>query len=303
MSNFGDNMGNLNDVLKAEAMAKNGLVKNFEQAEKDLKNATEGDPLGKAQAKTAIDTQATQLMLQSKINDLMPGYIKEAAAAAEQNRILAKTTMDDLTPAFDKLWKALVPMIAEIGKLMAKHVLPALVTSITKLAEVVSGIPDIISGPLTEEDTKKEADLKSRDKANRANMTLGESMESGLTEGVENIPRFFGAITRFLGADSLGSGLTRIADKAQESRVTSEREELARRGRPVPEPRAAGGPVSSKTPYLVGEEGPELFVPSIAGDIVPTGKLQGTTGAALKQRDEIEKLVGKRFIGYLFGTF
>jgi hypothetical protein len=41
----------------------------------------------------------------------------------------------------------------------------------------------------------------------------------------------------------------------------------------------------------VGEEGPEIFVPSVAGDIIPTGKLQGTTGAALKQRTEVEKLV------------
>jgi phage-related minor tail protein len=33
--------------------------------------------------------------------------------------------------------------------------------------------------------------------------------------------------------------------------------------------RAAGGPVAAATPYLVGERGPELFVPSSAGTIVP----------------------------------
>jgi hypothetical protein len=60
---------------------------------------------------------------------------------------------------------------------------------------------------------------------------------------------------------------------------------------PANQRRAAGGPVSAKTPYLVGEEGPELFVPSLAGDIVPTGQLQGTTGSALKQSDAIEKIV------------
>lgn len=35
------------------------------------------------------------------------------------------------------------------------------------------------------------------------------------------------------------------------------------------EKRASGGPVDSSVPYLVGEEGPELFVPSTAGNIVP----------------------------------
>lgn len=37
------------------------------------------------------------------------------------------------------------------------------------------------------------------------------------------------------------------------------------------EARASGGPVSGGMPYLVGEEGPELFVPSMSGSIVPNG--------------------------------
>lgn len=39
--------------------------------------------------------------------------------------------------------------------------------------------------------------------------------------------------------------------------------------------RALGGPVSSNTPYMVGERGPELFVPNGAGSIVPNNKLGG----------------------------
>ena len=35
------------------------------------------------------------------------------------------------------------------------------------------------------------------------------------------------------------------------------------------QPRASGGPVSAGTPYMVGEAGPELFVPSSGGAIVP----------------------------------
>lgn len=45
------------------------------------------------------------------------------------------------------------------------------------------------------------------------------------------------------------------------------------------ERRAAGGPVSKSTPYLVGENGPEIFVPKAAGDIVPNDRLG--TGAAI----------------------
>ncbi|MGL1833039.1 phage tail tape measure protein [Rhodocyclaceae bacterium SMB388] len=39
-------------------------------------------------------------------------------------------------------------------------------------------------------------------------------------------------------------------------------------------PRAAGGPVSGGSTYLVGERGPELFVPRNSGSIVPNNKLQ-----------------------------
>lgn len=39
--------------------------------------------------------------------------------------------------------------------------------------------------------------------------------------------------------------------------------------------KAAGGSVSMGTPYLVGEQGPELFVPGASGAIVPNGQLGG----------------------------
>ena len=39
--------------------------------------------------------------------------------------------------------------------------------------------------------------------------------------------------------------------------------------------KAAGGPVSGGNPYVVGEKGPELFVPKSSGTIVPNNKLGG----------------------------
>jgi tape measure domain-containing protein len=39
--------------------------------------------------------------------------------------------------------------------------------------------------------------------------------------------------------------------------------------------RATGGPVSGNTPYIVGERGPELFVPGSSGTIVPNHELGG----------------------------
>ena len=42
--------------------------------------------------------------------------------------------------------------------------------------------------------------------------------------------------------------------------------------------RANGGPVSGQSPYIVGERGPELFVPSVSGNVVPNNRLSGFNG-------------------------
>lgn len=44
---------------------------------------------------------------------------------------------------------------------------------------------------------------------------------------------------------------------------------------------ADGGPASAGVPYIVGEQGPELFVPNVSGVVVPNGPLTaGASGAA-----------------------
>lgn len=49
----------------------------------------------------------------------------------------------------------------------------------------------------------------------------------------------------------------------------------------IREQRAAGGPVAAGTPYIVGEEGAELFVPSSSGQIVPNHALGGSINVYL----------------------
>lgn len=44
------------------------------------------------------------------------------------------------------------------------------------------------------------------------------------------------------------------------------------------EGRANGGPVSGQTPYIIGERGPELFVPSVAGSIIPNNRMTSFSG-------------------------
>jgi hypothetical protein len=44
--------------------------------------------------------------------------------------------------------------------------------------------------------------------------------------------------------------------------------------------RASGGPVAAGMPYIVGEQGPELFIPAGAGNILPNSRLQPAIAGA-----------------------
>jgi phage-related minor tail protein len=45
--------------------------------------------------------------------------------------------------------------------------------------------------------------------------------------------------------------------------------------------RAAGGPVIAGEPYLVGERGPEIIVPSSSGTVIPNGVSSGDINISL----------------------
>lgn len=53
-------------------------------------------------------------------------------------------------------------------------------------------------------------------------------------------------------------------------------------------PRAAGGPVSPGSWYLVGERGPEPFIPAVPGQILPTDAMRGMGGATVVQTFNID---------------
>ena len=48
-------------------------------------------------------------------------------------------------------------------------------------------------------------------------------------------------------------------------------------------PKAVGGPVSAGQPYLVGERGPELMIPSSNGKIIPNNQLGGGGSVVVNQ--------------------
>lgn len=52
--------------------------------------------------------------------------------------------------------------------------------------------------------------------------------------------------------------------------------------------RASGGPVSGGSPYIVGEQGPELFVPGVSGTIVPNDAMGGGQSVTVVQHINVD---------------
>ena len=57
--------------------------------------------------------------------------------------------------------------------------------------------------------------------------------------------------------------------------------------------RASGGPVTANTPYMVGEVGPELFVPSTNGTIVPNNELSFNNQEIVAKLDQLIQAVSQ----------
>jgi lambda family phage tail tape measure protein len=69
-----------------------------------------------------------------------------------------------------------------------------------------------------------------------------------------------------------------------------------------PAGRASGGPVSANTPYMVGEKGPELFMPSSSGTIIPNNQTSQMGGVTNVTNNYINAIDTKSFEDRLLGS-
>ena len=121
-----------------------------------------------------------------------------------------------------------------------------------------------LAGQLTSEERKLDQMYKN----------IGQTIENGLVSAIE------GAIqgTKTLG-DVASSVFNQIASQMLRLGINS----LLGGMFPnlFPPGRAEGGPVKGGSSYVVGEEGPEIFVPSSSGNIVPNDELNGGGGTSI----------------------
>jgi len=106
---------------------------------------------------------------------------------------------------------------------------------------------------------------------------LGQGVFDFLDGKFENIGKSFGNMLKKMAAEAIAADLGRflLGDFAKSGKVGGAFGGIL--GAIFGGARADGGPVSGGVPYLVGERGPELFVPKSSGTVMPNGSMGGVT--------------------------
>jgi len=107
--------------------------------------------------------------------------------------------------------------------------------------------------------------------------SLGQGVYDFLDGKFEDIGKSFGNMLKRITAEAIAAdfGRTLLGDFAKSGKVGGVFGSIF--GSLFGGARAEGGPVAGGVPYLVGERGPELFVPKSSGTVMPNGSMGGVT--------------------------
>ena len=166
----------------------------------------------------------------------------------------AQAFLEWVGPLIPPLLRQLVSLLVDVGKWMLTTALPTLVSLVARWAAalvdwVIDVAPDVLRelGILIADAASALAD---------GALQLGIDLVNAIVDGIRSVGgRIGGALADLLPGGGLLSGLTGFIPGF-----------------------AAGGPVSAGSPYIVGETGPELFVPTGSGTIMSNNRLAGLAG-------------------------
>jgi hypothetical protein len=250
---YGEFMGSLYEANQFAFASENNFVKQMDQITEDQKNAgikggKAQDGLTDANIRLAQAQQDAMLKLQETTGKMM-------LSATETSILLAQTG-----EKMDEVYEELVPLMKQFNVLMndlVKTLMPLFIDTLKGALRILN--------PLLKGDTKEAVAVSGELGVGKAVGAAGAGyagMLAGAAAGQLLIPiPVLGALVGgALGAGVFGAagyGLGSLADKDVAGR-------------------AEGGPVNPNTPYIVGEKGPELFMPKNAGDIISTKQLMGS---------------------------
>ena len=264
------------DAVQLGIFANKNLAEEYTKIQEDQKNqGVEGKKA--ADALTDANIKLAQAQQQAML-DLQAVTAKSMLSVTELSIEMAKAG-GDMAEVYDEL-TPLMQQFTELMKELVTKLMPLLIDGFKLLLKAVNAIIKHVSGTIEGVKKVAEGDIKGAAEAgigkHAGTLAVGAAGGyAGAAAGgalvvltgplaplmIPLLSTLGGAAGAYLGS-KVGGYLGEKGDKD-----TVENGGIAGS-------RAVGGPVKANAPYLVGEKGPELFVPNGAGNIVNNNDLQ-----------------------------
>jgi hypothetical protein len=215
--------------------------------------------------------------------DTFDGKMRRLKVAFDEGKeTVGGFILDAITPMVSLFVDKAIPTISEFAGNLKDNVLPILTT----IYEFVKGLfTPIVEGIREAFANVSEAVSNNSEELSKFARFIKAIYEFGKTYLAPFIGEVLGAAFKVLGVAISGvigffSTLVDIIDRAYRAIVSfvnfvRNNPVTAAVGGVFGGGRAAGGPVSAGTTYLVGEKGPELFTSATSGTIIPNNKIGG----------------------------
>lgn len=238
---YNDSFGPINEQLKLAQLAQGDITANMAKIKEDQKKVLEGG------ADKLLENQARLINAQIDANKQMEAFVFQGIAPAQEAmEALAKATnaagqfLNDLTGSKGLIQRTIDMIGAKDSKDLAK------VGGNETFGEIAGGVGGGVA----------------------AGAIAGGLVGSIVPVVGTAIGAAIGGALGAWGGSKLGGTIGKYVDE-----TTKAESEKPATGKPI-EKRASGGPVDAKTPYLIGENGPELFVPSASGDVMSNSAMK-----------------------------
>jgi len=270
------------ELKKLEAMRASLVIANV-----NLINQIERDT---AEIKTKSDDEG--LDAQKKVNDLLQESnnlmlkglevrrddsaerIQSTIAQTLANRELGKSLKESVMTPMERY----VAEADRLSKQLKSGVIPDQETFNRLIAQAANNFAETEEkqrmfvdslGATSEEMERLKVVMAEMEMAQDAGDMIAQGFEDAILSGQK-----LGEVVRSLGRDLLRLVFQQMVTQRLAAGITG-----VLQGKGIAGFMAMGGPVSAGSPYVVGEQGPELFVPHASGTIVPNNKMGGGSGS------------------------
>jgi len=266
------------ELKKLEAMraslviANLNLIKEIERDTAEIKRKSDDEGLDAQKKLDDLLRESSNLMLKGLEvrRDDSAERIQLTIAQTLANRELGKSLKESVMTPMEKY----IAEADRLSKQLKSGVIPDQETFNRLIAQAGNNFAETEEKQRTFVDslgaTTEELD---RLKVVMAEMQMAEDAGNLIAQGFEDAilsGQKLSEVVRSLGRDLLRLVFQQMVTQRLAAGITG-----VLQGKGIAGFMAMGGPVSAGSPYVVGEQGPELFVPHASGTIVPNNKMSG----------------------------